>query len=317
MSITTYPLAWPVGWPRTPLAERDRARFGVRRPHEPGGYRWKQALSIADGVTRLRNALKRLGVEEHTIVISTNCVTRNDGLPRSGAREPNDPGVAVYWTLDGDQECIAIDAYNRLADNLAAIAATIEAMRAIERHGGAQILRRAFVGFKALPASTGATMGVEAAWATLHRFVGLGSGEPDPSIRSAAAKDWTRTARHRTHPDRNGDAGNFQLVQRAAETLSAHYLELSTDGSTRRSLARCLCCERIIDENGHCGCWFRRMPEWLLSVLPRWWLPRIDRRHGYVKNGRVWFPCPTCGGDSPVGGVVCVPCSRRRSRSAK
>ena len=38
---------------------------------------------------------------------------------------------------------MAIDAYTRTADNLAAVAATLEAMRAIERHGGAQILERA------------------------------------------------------------------------------------------------------------------------------------------------------------------------------
>ena len=47
---------------------------------------------------------------------------------------------------------MAIDQYFRVADNLAAIAATLEAMRAIERHGGAEILDRAFTGFTALPA---------------------------------------------------------------------------------------------------------------------------------------------------------------------
>jgi hypothetical protein len=46
---------------------------------------------------------------------------------------------------------MAIDQYWRVADNLAAIAATLEAMRAIERHGGATILERAFLGFAALP----------------------------------------------------------------------------------------------------------------------------------------------------------------------
>jgi hypothetical protein len=47
--------------------------------------------------------------------------------------------------------CMAIDRYTRVADNLAAIAATLEAMRAIERHGGGTILERAFLGFAALP----------------------------------------------------------------------------------------------------------------------------------------------------------------------
>lgn len=47
--------------------------------------------------------------------------------------------------------CMAIDRYTRVADNLAAVAATLDAMRAIERHGGAEILNRAFLGFAALP----------------------------------------------------------------------------------------------------------------------------------------------------------------------
>lgn len=62
------------------------------------------------------------------------------------------------WTDEDDGElrsawkpCMAIDRYDRVADNLAAIAATLDAMRAIERHGGAEILNRAFTGFAALP----------------------------------------------------------------------------------------------------------------------------------------------------------------------
>jgi hypothetical protein len=61
--------------------------------------------------------------------------------------------VAVYWIKTGRKQmkCMAIDRYGRVADNMAAIAATIEAMRAIERHGSAEILERAFLGFQALP----------------------------------------------------------------------------------------------------------------------------------------------------------------------
>jgi hypothetical protein len=52
---------------------------------------------------------------------------------------------------------MATDRYWSVADNLCAIAATLEAMRAIERHGGAEILERAFRGFAALPATAGRT----------------------------------------------------------------------------------------------------------------------------------------------------------------
>lgn len=47
---------------------------------------------------------------------------------------------------------IAIDADYRVRDNLAAIAATLEAMRAIERHGGARILERSFTWWSPLVA---------------------------------------------------------------------------------------------------------------------------------------------------------------------
>jgi hypothetical protein len=92
-------------------------------------------------------------VSDPNVIISTNIQVRLDGLPYSNAREPDDPGVAVYWVKGTvkDRKCMAVDRYNRVADNLAAIAATLDAMRSIERHGGAEILERAFLGFQSLP----------------------------------------------------------------------------------------------------------------------------------------------------------------------
>ncbi|MFA5916263.1 MAG: hypothetical protein WC830_22165 [Burkholderiales bacterium] len=157
--MTRYPLAWPPGWQRTSAARRDRARFskGERQySSTPGGASWtrKRELTISDGTKRVLDALRILGVADGDAIISTNLQVRLDGLPRSGQSAPEDPGVAVYWQRAGDREqkCMAIDRYDRVADNLAAVAATLEAMRAIERHGGAQILDRAFTGFTALPA---------------------------------------------------------------------------------------------------------------------------------------------------------------------
>jgi hypothetical protein len=95
-----------------------------------------------------------MGVERQDVIISTNLQVRLDGLPRSGQKTPDDPGAAVYWQHQpgAPMRCMAIDSYTHVEDNLAAIAATLEAMRAIERHGGAEILDRAFTGFKALAA---------------------------------------------------------------------------------------------------------------------------------------------------------------------
>jgi len=154
-----YPLAWPTGWKRTPALNRTRAKFGKKEFVDRGlsadgkqlGWYSKGQLSIAQGTERVLNVLNQMGFNK-SVVISSNLALRNDGLPRSAQRAPDDPGVAVYWGQGQKARCIAVDRYDRVADNLAAIAATLEAMRAIERHGGAAILDRAFTGFTALPA---------------------------------------------------------------------------------------------------------------------------------------------------------------------
>jgi len=51
---------------------------------------------------------------------------------------------------------MAIDRYSTVEGNLAAIAATLDAMRAIERHGATVILERTFADFMALPAPVAA-----------------------------------------------------------------------------------------------------------------------------------------------------------------
>lgn len=149
-----YPLAWPQGWPRARSRKRARFSKGERRYSEHGSGSWIQTreLTVSEATKRVLNELQTFGVPHGEAIISTNLELRLDGLPRSGQAAPADPGVAVYWRRPGEQtKVMAIDIYDRVADNLAAVAATLNAMRAIERHGGAQILERAFTGFTALP----------------------------------------------------------------------------------------------------------------------------------------------------------------------
>lgn len=158
---TAYPLAWPAGWKRT--VSRTRAKFGRGvqqyrteikdgRQQQVPSYVSKTSLTIDQATQRVIGELKRFGIANWDIVVSTNLVLRQDGLPKSGQAAPRDPGAAVYWLKGKDSRCMAVDRYDRVQDNLAAIAATLEAMRAIDRHGGAAILDRAFLGFKALAA---------------------------------------------------------------------------------------------------------------------------------------------------------------------
>lgn len=204
-----YPLFWPVGWKRTTAGARGRARFSRgERQYADGGSSWvrRKELTIADGTTRVLHVLNQMGYDR-SVIISSNLLLRNDGLPRSGQREPDDPGVAVYWGNGDKARCIAVDQYDRVADNLAAIAATLEAMRAIERHGGAAILERAFTGFVALPAP-------EQPWQTL----GLDTSRPtreqiDEAYRRLAMKH---------HPDRGGDATEMARINAARDSLIAN-----------------------------------------------------------------------------------------------
>src|SRR6185369_3339882 len=127
-----------------------------------------------------------------------------DGYPRADAANPDDPGVAVYWRNENSdrRQCLAIDRYTRAADNLAAIAATLDAMRAIERHGGGEILDRAFTGFVAL---TGPRPWFE--------VLGVGANATRETI------EWAyKRKRSEAHPDNGGSAEAFEEVTRAYQS---------------------------------------------------------------------------------------------------
>jgi hypothetical protein len=199
--ITASPLTWPTGWPRTEHDDRRYGKFGKREASNGSAWRQLKDVTIADGAGRVMAELDRMGARD--VVVSTNLQLRRDGLPRSDQREPSDSGVAVYWTDKAwNDRCIAIDRYVKVADNLAAIAATLDAMRAIERHGGAEILSRAFTGFTALPSSA------ESWWGVLG---------VEPNARRVEIDAAYRRQRSVTHPDKGGNGEDFDAVQRAYE----------------------------------------------------------------------------------------------------
>lgn len=192
--ITACPLTWPAGWPRTEQGFQKEGRFGTRKQRPGSSYARSEDITIADAVFRVLAELERMGIKRDDIVISTNVKTRLDGLPRGNEREPRDNGAAVYWeTRAGARRVMAIDQYTSVANNLAAIAATLDAMRAIERHGGAQILDRAFTGFTALPAPS-----AKRAWREILNF------SSNDKISSEVLKIRYRYLASRRHPDKGG-----------------------------------------------------------------------------------------------------------------
>lgn len=191
--VSAYPLHWPAGWPRTPVGATKPGKFGTST--QKAGQHWRSItdITLSQATQRVLGELDRMGIDRNDIVISTNVTLRLDGLPRSGRRAPQDAGAAVYWKARGGaNRVMAIDQYHKVEDNLAAIAATLDAMRAIERHGGAQILDRAFTGFTALPAPTRTK-----SWREVMIF---GSSTPTRE----QLRDRYRTLASTRHPDRAG-----------------------------------------------------------------------------------------------------------------
>jgi DnaJ-like protein len=201
---TAYPLAWPAGVARS--KSRESARFHGTKTETssysapgqaPTTWKRKTPLTLAAARDAVLAELQRLEARE-PVVISTNMRTRLDGLPAGGQAEPADPGVAVYFMLDGSETCIAIDRFDRVADNLRAIAKTIEAMRGVERWGGASLVAAAFQGFQGLPAPG------ETSTPSWWSVLGLSEHATREEIESAG-----RRLAAETHPDKGGDAQRF------------------------------------------------------------------------------------------------------------
>ena len=147
MNPQSFPLTWPQTEIRTPYHRRERARWGTQgRSH--GGY-GRRPLTIAEAIDRLMLEIERLGATQSTI--SSDIPLRNDGRPRGSARDPDDPGVFVYLTVGKLPYCLPSDSWDRVADNIAAIAAHIGAMRGMKRWGVGSIEKN-FAGYLALPA---------------------------------------------------------------------------------------------------------------------------------------------------------------------
>jgi len=140
-----YPLEWPEGWRRTPPHKRKDGRPQFQKR---GAQRH---ASTTVNVTRqeLTDELQWLGARN--IILSTNVELRIDGKPYSSRRNPDDPGIAVYFELDGDSMVMAQDAFERVPDNIRSMTLAISGMRQMQRHGVGTMLKRAFSGFTALP----------------------------------------------------------------------------------------------------------------------------------------------------------------------
>ena len=184
-----YPLQWPEGRPRT--RRRETARF---------------ATTFAAARDALLEEISRLGGTH--AVLSSNLELRRDGLPYANQRQPDDPGIAVYFMYKGRQQCFACDRWTKTHDNMQAIRKTIEALRGIARWGTGDMMDAAFSGFVQLEQRPS-----DAWWVVLSVDRNASPGE----IRAA----YKRKA-HTFHPDRpGGSTEEFQRVHQAYQQATA------------------------------------------------------------------------------------------------
>lgn len=200
-----FPLSWPLGWKRTAPRDRKRASFSKGTSDsrvsngQPTMRRGTRPLTVWDAIGRLSGELSRLGAMEE--VLSTNVPVRLDGLPRSGQAEPSDPGAAVYFQLKRKPLSLACDRWDRVADNIAAIAQHIDALRRIDRYG-VGTLDQAFAGYAALPPATTEW------WAVLDIAPNAPLDEVEAAFRALA---------RRAHPDAGGSHDEMARLTAARE----------------------------------------------------------------------------------------------------
>lgn len=174
-----FPLSWPAGWVRTPLAERKRGRFRD----------YGKPVEIRRASKRLADQMQRLGATEW--VISSNMPLRMDGLPSVRSSDSADSGVAIYFKLRGKDRVLACDRYISVADNVTAIALHVGALRAMERYGVGS-LDQAFAGYAALPENTAKD------WRSVFGFDERGA------VSFTEVEERFRELARGVHPDRGG-----------------------------------------------------------------------------------------------------------------
>jgi hypothetical protein len=191
----SYPLQWPLDWPRTTY--RQNSAFGT---------------TLHKAYERLGSELQKLGAKD--LIVTSNLQLGRSGsplAPRSGSSQPADPGVAVYFTRQGDEVCIPCDKWTWVEDNLHAIELTLGALRGIERWGAKEMMDRAFSGYAALPAASSAPA---VAWWTVL--------ELDPNASREEIQSAYRRLARRTHPDTpTGSVDQFKVLQAAYEQALA------------------------------------------------------------------------------------------------
>lgn len=184
--VEPYPLEWP-------------SHIKPTTHRSIGPYR----VSLARARDDLYKELELFGATK--VVISSNARLRLDGKLAASQPilQPSTSGVAVYFTKNDEKYVIACDRWVHLQDNIRAVGLTINAMRAIERHGTGGMVASALSGYKAIPAQTGYR---DDWWLVLGISNDATRDELDTAFRERSKTN---------HPDVGGDEAAFHRITEA------------------------------------------------------------------------------------------------------
>lgn len=189
---TAYPLTWPHAIPRVDPNRRANSLFKTE---------------LMPALKNVQSSLRRFG-EATGKAVSNVVISSNYSL---GVHNPEDPGVAVWFVWDGQERCIAVDRYPKLAHNLQAIHHVLEARVTEARHGGLRIVQQTFTGFLALPAPI--EMGGKTCWQIL---------DIPPYAPRERIEEAFRSLATTLHPDKGGsEADMAELNAARAAALAA------------------------------------------------------------------------------------------------
>lgn len=204
--ITRSPLFWPNNVPRT------AQRYWPRFDESPLGSALRELLAEINRLNKRRH-----DYDDPDVIISSNLILRDDGLPYAQQKEPADPGVAVYFKLRFWRNgkwyerpiVLSCDRWAKVALNVKAIAYDIEAQRARERWGCTSI-EQAFQGYVAIPEKCGGK-----SW---WDMLGVAPGATKDVIEAA----FKRLAKSR-HPDVGGSHDAWVEIRTAYDQAMAQF----------------------------------------------------------------------------------------------
>jgi len=187
---------WPSWAERTPTHQRERnTNFSA---------------SVATTSDDLRTDMQRLNPDDWRVETgSGGSHTDAKGLPRHTAA-PDDPGVVLRWSKDGDDHAVACDEYSRLRDNLRTVYHWVHETRL-------RATRPVTTGqdeFAAAKLPSGDDTDAVVAREPPHEVLGVAPDASDDAVR-AAYRELVTDA----HPDQGGSVEKMKRLQQARDAL--------------------------------------------------------------------------------------------------